>query len=168
MLQNIKENKKFNKGFTLLETVIATSIVMFGIIGLLIVSQDSVLTVYFARDRLTASYLAKEGMEIVRNIRDRNLLVYPPRPWNSGLSLGRYEVQYDSVGLIGPIGDLIPLRPLRIDATGFYGYLVGTETKFTREINISPVLGRDAIKVEVRVHWEDYDFLLVEHLYNWR
>jgi len=62
------------KGFTIVEIIIAifiTSIVLMGIFSIFyvvtVLASDS-------SDRLTATYLAQEGMEIVRNIRDKNWL----------------------------------------------------------------------------------------------
>jgi hypothetical protein len=150
-----------NKGFTMLEAVIATFVVMIGIIGLLIASQSSVLIVYLARDRLTAAYLAKEGIEIVRNIRDENWLRL--RVWNSGLSPGNYMVDFDDTTLSSYIAN----TPLRINPNGFYNYTIGIPTKFTRKITIANI-NPDSIRVNIQVTWKDYVFLLEENLYNWR
>jgi Tfp pilus assembly protein PilV len=154
MLKNIK-------GFTMLETVIATAIVMIGIMGLLIASQSSVLVVYLARDRFTAAYLAKEGAEIVRNIRDQNSL--RAITWNSGLALGNYIADFNDSALSA----YTPNTFLRINPTGFYHYTDGTITKFTRRITITNI-DVDSIRVEVRVNWDTHTFLLEEILYNWR
>lgn len=177
MLQNIKMRVRpskrgltllNNKGFTLLETVIATFIVTVGIIGILIVSQDSVLIVYQARDRLTAAYLAKEGMEIVRNIRDDNWLQTPPRAWNAELTAGSHMASFNDRTLQSYVIN----TPLLINAGGFYNYASGGRTtKFTRRIIISSVPevpGGNAIRVNVQVNWRDQSFSVEEILYNWR
>lgn len=158
------KNKK--NGFTMLEAVIATSIVTIGIISLLIASQDAVLSVYFIRDRFTAAYLAKEGVEIVKNIRDQNWL--RRQTWNAGLAPGTYEVQHNSMAL--EVAH-VPLRFLRIDpATGFYNYATGALTKFQREIILTNI-SADHIRVQVNVRWRngrDHNLLVEESLYNWR
>lgn len=133
----------------MLEAVIATSIVMIGILGLLITSQNIVLTVYLARDRLTAAYLAKEGMENVRNLRDQNWL-RGITPWHSGISSST------------------PAQ-LFIDGERFYTYAItATTTKFFRETIIAPITGVDGINVRVRVSWDAHSFLVEENLRNWR
>ena len=160
-------------GFTLLEAVISTSIVMIGIMGILIISQYMALIVYDARDKLTAVYLAKEGVEIVRNIRDTNFLKIQAGEagvvWNTGLDSGIYEAQYNSENLIDWGGNL---EYLKIDGDGFYNYINGTTTIFRRKIIISDLSGVEGIKVEVRVEWPDQlnqppnIFEIEENLYN--
>lgn len=159
--------KKNQKGFTLLEAVVATTIVMVGIVGVLIVSQDAVLIVYDARDKLTAAYFAKEGAEIVRNIRDENWL--RGKAWSTGLAPGTYEAQYNSENLTDWGGSL---EYLRTDpTTRIFSYEVVTGDKvtiFTRKITIDSLAPDDGIKVRVDVSWRDYIFSLEENLYNWR
>jgi len=135
-----------NKGFTILEAIIAVSIITIGIISLLIFSQNAVLTIYHARNNLTAVYLAKEGMENIRNIRDQNLL--RGANWNSGISSRA-------------------VAPLFID-DGFYNQNTGTPTKFTREIIITSIPNFDGINVRTIVRWAEHSFSIEENLYNWR
>jgi type II secretory pathway pseudopilin PulG len=61
-------------GFTLLETLIAVTILTFAVVGPLFTASRAVLAVQSARDQLTASYLAQEGIEYVRWMRDNNFL----------------------------------------------------------------------------------------------
>ena len=62
------------KGFTIIELVISIFILSIGIVG--IFNALSIITILTSDsgDRLTATYLAQEGMEIVRNVRDTNWL----------------------------------------------------------------------------------------------
>jgi hypothetical protein len=158
---------KKNKGFTMLEAVIATSIVIIGIMGILIVSQNTVLIIYFTRDRFTAAYLAKEGMEIVRNIRDENLIQSPPRLWNHGLLCPTPPCNFMAQFNDATLRSYVTGTSLRINPDGFYNYDIGTLTKFTRRITITNI-GPDSIRVNVRVNWDAHTFLLEENLYNWR
>ena len=157
--------KKNQKGFTLLEAVVATTIVMVGIVGVLIVSQDAVLIVYDARDKLTAAYLAKEGAEIVRNIRDENWL--RGKAWSTGLLNGSWEADYDDHTLTNWAGTFLRINP----TTRIFSYEVVAGDKvtiFTRKITIDSLAPDDGIKVRVDVSWRDYIFSLEENLYNWR
>ena len=67
-------NKKMNssKGFTIIELIISIFILSVALVG--IFSAFSIVTILTSdsADRLTGTYLAQEGMEIVRNIRDTN------------------------------------------------------------------------------------------------
>lgn len=71
-----RKNKKiiFKTGFTLIETLVAISILLIAITGPLGIVASSLKSSYFARDQITAFYLAQEGLEFVRNFRDTNSL----------------------------------------------------------------------------------------------
>lgn len=74
----------FRSGFTLVETLVALSIFTVSILGLLGVLTRSSANINYAKQKMTASYLAQEGMECIRNIRD-NYVLYPDPPsqsWN--------------------------------------------------------------------------------------
>ena len=65
---------KLSKGFTLIELVISIFVMSVGLVGVFgAFSVISILTSDSA-NRLAGSYLAQEGVEIVRNIRDNNWL----------------------------------------------------------------------------------------------
>ena len=62
------------KGFTLIETMIAVTILAFAVAGPLFTASRVVVSAQTARDQLTASYLAQEGIEYVRAMRDNEYL----------------------------------------------------------------------------------------------
>lgn len=61
-------------GFTLVETMVAITIVTIAISGAFFSANSSMVASSIARDKLTASYLAQQGIEYVRMIRDNNYL----------------------------------------------------------------------------------------------
>ncbi len=61
-------------GFTLLETLVAVSLLMLSIVGPLTIAQKSVKTSTYTKNRTTAYYLAQDAMEFLRNVRDTNSL----------------------------------------------------------------------------------------------
>lgn len=63
-----------NKGFTIIELIISIFILSIGAVGIFIAYSAMVILTADTADRLTAIYLAQEGMEIVRNVRDNNWL----------------------------------------------------------------------------------------------
>ena len=65
-----KGNTKFDKGFTIVETLVAITILMIAIAGPLSIASKSLNSALYSKDQMTASYLAQEGMELVRNLKD--------------------------------------------------------------------------------------------------
>lgn len=61
-------------GFTLIETMIAVTILAFAVAGPLFTASRVAISAQTARDQLTASYLAQEGIEYVRAMRDNEYL----------------------------------------------------------------------------------------------
>lgn len=81
MLSNIKI-----KGFTLVETVVAVSVLIIGVLGVFTVVQNITFSSQVNSSKFTAAYLTQEGIELVRNKRDSNWLA--GQPWDSGLPSG--------------------------------------------------------------------------------
>lgn len=65
---------KMKKGFTIIETLVATAILMIAITGPLTISQKGLGAAVYARDQLVATYLAQDAMEYVHYLRDKNIL----------------------------------------------------------------------------------------------
>jgi prepilin-type N-terminal cleavage/methylation domain-containing protein len=61
-------------GFTLIETMVAITIVTLSIAGPLYTASRAIVAAENARDQLIASYLAQEGIEYVRMMRDDEYL----------------------------------------------------------------------------------------------
>jgi Tfp pilus assembly protein PilV len=57
-------------GFTLLETVVAISLLVTASVGPLMLSSSTIRATRDARNELVATLLAEEGVEMIRNIRD--------------------------------------------------------------------------------------------------
>ena len=62
------------RAFTLIETLIAVTILAFAVAGPLFTASRVVVSAQTARDQLTASYLAQEGIEYIRIMRDNEYL----------------------------------------------------------------------------------------------
>ena len=72
------------RGFTIIETLVAISILAVAIVGPLTAANVTGKSFRAAQDTLTASLLAQEGMEAIHARRDDNLLT--ASPWLTGLS----------------------------------------------------------------------------------
>lgn len=62
------------RGFTILETLVAIFILAISITGPMSFAQSGLRTAFLARDQITAFYLAQDAIETIRNIRDQNEL----------------------------------------------------------------------------------------------
>ncbi|MBU6491039.1 prepilin-type N-terminal cleavage/methylation domain-containing protein [Patescibacteria group bacterium] len=84
--------KKFT-GFTLIETMVAITILSLAVVGPLFTASRAITAAQGARYELTASYLAQEGIEYVRAMRDNEYLAayaaggsISSNAWNNFLS----------------------------------------------------------------------------------
>ncbi|MCX6718693.1 MAG: hypothetical protein NTY81_03800 [Candidatus Staskawiczbacteria bacterium] len=180
-------NFKEETGFTIIELIISIFVLSVGVIGIFSIFSMVVVLTSDSSDRLTATYLAQEGMEIVRNIRDTNWLhmdicasgvtplpdgVSCPASWLDGFSEisacsninTGCEADYTSkTSMSGNSGEYLYIN----NENGFYGYNQNnaTITKFQRKIIISPVEDIDGksdhiIKVTVEVFWDKKSTIL--------
>ncbi len=152
-----------SRGFTFVETLAALFVIMVGISSFVTLINQTVSYTKTSSYNLIAAYLGKEGIEIVKNIRDSNFLkAYYDIPagstWLDGLTScqsgsGGCQIDYDSWTLTPYTGAM-----LKLPDTGskFYNYSDGADTMFARRITIDPVgAGPDYLHVEVDVTWSE-------------
>ncbi len=65
------KNKKTFSGFTLIETLVAVSIIMIAITGPYMSAERTITVASILRNKMTAVFLAQEGVEYVRVLRDK-------------------------------------------------------------------------------------------------
>lgn len=191
------QNSKLSQGFTLLETLIAITVLLLSVVGPMTVASKGLASALYAKDEITAFYLGQEAVEYIRNARDTNYLIdcygsdtslcNDKTVWLSGLN--------ECTGASGCYVDVVkPFRTgsgnsfntdaietcssdgcptLLFDGT-LYGYDTGNPSKYTRKINISTV-SADEIKIEVSVSWYGGSllssvktFTVIENLLNWQ
>ena len=161
-----------------MEMLVALFVIIVGLMGGMSAILKTLTLSSFSSSRLTAAYLAQEGIEIVRNVRDTNWLEARTvvNDWDEGLTncSNGCIVDYDhSYGpdLIDPNLFAFADQFLNIDGNGFYSYSPGNPTKFQRKIIIQKT-GPDRLDVVVQVIWSEkgksYNFSAQENLYNWR
>ena len=63
-----------NAGFTLIETLVAVSLLSVAIVAPMSLTTKSLAAAYYARDQIVAFHLAQEAVETVRHFRDNNIL----------------------------------------------------------------------------------------------
>lgn len=155
-----------DKGFTLIELIISIFVLSIAIVGVFGAFSMIVILTSSTVDRLNAAYLAQEGAEIVRNIRDNNWLkmdVESAHSWLDGLTADNgidctegCEMDYTTGTAMPGATAITPYsaRPLNL-TDGFYGYGNGTPTKFKRKIKIEPVSSTNyVIKATSEVSWD--------------
>ena len=178
--------KSFSKSFTMLEVILAITVLTLAVGGSFALISQTIASISVIQSKLIASYLAQEGIEIVKNIRDTNWLKI--QSWDQGLDGGDcWEGDYQTgVPPDHPSFTSCPspyqyddLRFLDIDENGFYSYSFGDPTIFKRKITISDKVDLDApldgemdkLKVSVEVLWAErgkmHSIIAQEYLYNW-
>jgi len=155
---------KCEQGFSIVEALIAGSLILTGLIASLALINSSIRLAIVAKDELVGANLAQEGIEIVRSFRDANWIA--GRLFDENFTDGNHRVHYlDSAFL--PYVDTALLFDQN---TGFYQYAAGVETPFRRRIRISHVSPSE-VRVISRVDWTTrgipYSVRVEDHLFDW-
>ena len=157
-----------SRAFTLVEILVAITILTIGIMASYAAITKVVSLTYFNSFRFVASRLAQEGMELVSNTRDTNWLNYD-LDWDNGLTncISGCEIDYNDLNFSS-----YQDRYLKVNSDGFYNYENGDNSRFKRKITITHI-SPDELKVKVEVIWLELSASLQtlkveEHLYDWR
>ena len=167
---DFKENS-FKKcfGFTIIEAIMAIFILTTGILG--VFSFISHFTEYssISTMRITASYLAQEGVEIVKNIRDGNYLEREGIvSWSEGFATSDWdgEADYKNDDSLSPYGG----NYLNVDNDGFYSYSAGSQSLFQRKIHIATSTASSTY-ITVTVNWAEkersHEVRVDGEIYSW-
>ena len=195
--KNKKNQKTFQKvsfGFTLVEVLIAITIFTIAITGVITVAARGGLNINSSKNRLTANYLAQEGIELVRAKRDSYVLSDSTSyadGWNAfalsltGSCTGPCGIDSNSMYNLGPTGpgfiscasSGLGTSPCALfyNSDGFYVHGgVGTPTPFTRQLTIAPYFtGTSTTELEITstVTWNEGSVTkaisMNESLFNW-
>jgi len=192
-----KSQEPGDSGFTLIETMVAVTILTLSIVGPLYVADRAVVAAATARDQLVANYLAQEGIEYVRAMRDNEFLgAYAAGgtdvstlAWDAfinGSSAGSIASCRSQACTLDPVrpmgtGGGFALAPCSGSACGIL-YLSGglyteqssggaTPTPFTRTIQATLVSAQD-MHIVARVSWVSrgtaYTVSVADHLTPWQ
>lgn len=159
-------------GFTIIELMITIAVLSFGVIGIYSAFYAVVAKTSTASNRLAAAYLAQEGLEIVRNIRDNNVVAARANArvgWAQGLLACETGCQTDYIS--GTLTAYDPTETLHVDQQGLYSYGQGQPTDLRRKITIHSVAA-DILEVTVQVFFDDQgkqsSFSTQAYLYNYQ
>ncbi|OGD36432.1 hypothetical protein A2850_02050 [Candidatus Azambacteria bacterium RIFCSPHIGHO2_01_FULL_51_74] len=146
-----------------MESLIAIAVFTVGISTAMTVISTSLSVGTRTRDKIVASYLAQEGIEVVRSIRDNNWI--DGDAWDAGIASGC--VQWDSADVDTgcSAGSGLIFYPLATPPA--YRAIAGT-TKFSRSITVQSI-SADQIQVTSAVNCGlNCSVSLSEYLYNWK
>lgn len=189
-------NKKYHsirtRAFTLVETLVAVSIFSVSVLALMVVLSNSIIATSYAKKKIIAAYLAQEGIEYLRNMRDTYVLYQTSTsdgwsdfktkivPCDGAETNGCYfdDQTLDFFNPTRPITDIIITECatetcpylLHDPVGGRYNYLTGAETDFSRKIIITNI-SEDEIEIVSTVSWLQgsgkYEIAFSENLFNW-
>jgi prepilin-type N-terminal cleavage/methylation domain-containing protein len=184
---------KSGKGFTLIETMIAVTILTLSISGPLLGASRAIVLAEISRDQLTASYLAQEAIEYVRAMRDDAYLNsyknggadISTAAWSdfiSGTSVWSITPCISSTCTLDParamgFGSTLALAaytggtPLYISNGIYTQQQIGTRTAFTRTIRATTVSSTEE-SITATVSWSFHNTLytvtVIDHLTPWQ
>ena len=169
-----------NNGFTIVESLVAITILVLVITGAASAIQVGTSSYIFSKNQVIAFYLAQEGFEQIRNMRDENGL--KNQNWLTGISaISSDPCYFGNACIVDPVNSNVPTRCsapgscplLRQDVTtGLFGYnLAWPVTIFRREIILTQI-NADEISVVVTIDWSkglvNRQFKARENLLNWQ
>lgn len=177
-------NYKKKNGFTIVETLVSLSIFSISVIALVVVSAKGISDSSISKNRLTATYLAQEGLELMRNKRDTAIIADSANGWINFQS----STQECSPSLggcdIDPINEAIYKCStgsciIQSDSvTGYYGHgsTNGVNSIFKRVITLEEPTtwgsNPNEYQMIVTVTWTQgvspQSVKLVENIYNWQ
>lgn len=183
---NIRKIQK-NKGFTIIETLVAVFILSVAITGPLVFAQSGLRAAFLARDQITALFLAQDAMETIKNMRDTNGL--EERFWLNGIQLCLNEEKGCTIDTTTLLPSLLECSidgafcpKLKYNKTKGYYHGLGTseDTIFRRTVYIHQSKTgngnsdmNDQVRVVVKVTWQTHErigersIVVQENLFNW-
>jgi type II secretory pathway pseudopilin PulG len=158
------------QGFTIVETLVAITVLMIAIAGPLVVASKGLSGAAASKDQMIASYLAEESMEVVKNQRDNNIYT-GALSWLNGFGNCSNSAPCDASAIDTPnfllysAGAPVPLNLTDLTANGYYSHTSGgMVTPFTRYFYLSkpnaPTIAcdystMDECTVTVVVNWNE-------------
>lgn len=187
----LKQN--FKSGFTLVETLVAISIFTLAVLAVLVILGGGLKSTNIAKQKIIASYLAQEGVELMRNMRDTYVL------YDGGSTgWGEFLAHVDGCqqkGCIFHTEELVygdpdkPITDITIEhcsggsggicpelyfhpVSGKYDYDAGGSgtilSGYRRHIRIE-ILNDHEARISSHVFWDDYnkEVVFTENIFDW-
>jgi len=174
-----KQYKIGNKGFTLIETMVAIFILTTAFVSMLSLTTSSLFASKYANNEITASYLLQEAVDYIRN--DRDSLAFQQTDYIGG-GWSAFIAKYNTGGCFSVDGCYIEVAKTNsnintcveaspawgtlrcpvfsYDASAssiyhnFYNYISSKKSSFNRQIKMKQNLSNpDEIDITVTVEW---------------
>jgi prepilin-type N-terminal cleavage/methylation domain-containing protein len=177
-MHRFSQKKGGQRGFTLVETLVAVLILMMVIIGPMTIASRGIQGSYFANEQVTAVFLAQEAIESIQQLRDDNALQvfngHSSDSWNwystisnsckngNGCDYDVLETQANQQYHSCATASNCRLHKYTGNTPSVtYGYGSGAdwsiESPYTRKIELGP-LTNGGILVTVTVSWDSHLF----------
>lgn len=180
-MHNLQIQKRVarNRGFTLLETMVAIFILVLSITGPMVFAQSGLRASFLARDQVTAFFLAQDAIETIKNIRDENGL--NGNNWLTNVCEEEPNIvctiQIDTTDA-NPVAESCTggvCDAFDIDADGRYVYGANppNPSRFTRTIYVRETNNEVEAQIVVEVGWTSNvrvggaRIIVQENMYNW-
>jgi len=184
-----KTKSLFSTGFTLLETLVAISILTLSIAGAFSVAQSGLSAAIIARDQIIAFHLAQEAIELVRHIRDNNtfngntdapqegwLTDIPSQCFSTDCAVNivskKIEECTDGCKILKNTGSYVQ------NVSGAAPISNAISTAFTRKVRLKNVITNQTnqevkeVKISVTMSWRKGSliktFVTESHIFNWQ
>lgn len=178
-----------SSGFTLIETLVAVALLSIAVVAPMSLASKSLSSARYARDQITAFYLAQEAIEALRSIRDAQILliaqsasgapdIFGPIPHDNSPFIIDARKTDPGSAITSCSGETCPsLQTNHL----LYGYESGWEnTHFTRTVRACFIQSNGScasaatgeLRVSVTVEWQagpiqKRTFSISENLYRW-
>lgn len=188
-----RSSKKISDGFTLVEALVAITILIIGVLGPMTAATRGITDGLYAQNQLMATYLAQEGVELVVAKVRNNIDKYNPGDPNSWLNdLGTCSDSNIDCNIFDVFGELTTGSfvscfgvstncEMRYNRdTGFYekhnlasqnqgGLVFARQISLVKTTGVSPPSDEE-IKIKVTISWKDKltdrSLTLVDYLYK--
>ena len=179
-----------NSGFSLVETLVAVTILLIVIVGPMTLAANATRSTNFSSEQVIATFLAQEGAELAQIARDNILLPrFAGAPGNAWAEFtdtaGAYQDCFaagcglslnNTTGLVlvedcGTAGNCILQRDITAGRS-LYNHDTGTDTVYTRVVTMSGTAGDPEVEVVSRVTWrtdnqrQEQSVEVVTYLFN--
>lgn len=172
-------------GFSLVEALVAVSIVVFSVLGPVTLTVFSLKSSSFSKNNLIAGNLAQEGVELVRAKSKSNMLACAPScdpdDWLNDFKNSCFD-QAKGCGIDASdleTGDCDSASQcfLRFEIDGIYNHGGGSQAQnptsiFRRVVKLTEINSGIEVKVNVEVSWTErfgtQKIIVEENMFNWQ